>query len=98
MKFIGINAIFHPRLKYPLVTKGVEPLIVVRSNNWINILIEGIVEMYDTFSYRTQNRGVDLIYLPENNTLKIIVRYQKLKGSDEILLNAMRFYVEDANV
>ena len=73
-------------------------MIVVRSNNWINILIEDIVEMHDTFSYRTQNRGVDLIYLPENNTLKIIVRYQKLKGSDEILLNAMRFYVEDANV
>ena len=55
VKVIGINAIFHLILKYPLVTKGDEPLIVIRNNNWIKILIEGIVEINDKFSYITQN-------------------------------------------
>ena len=54
--------------------------------------------MNDKFSYRTQNRCLYLIYLPQNNSLKIFVRYQKLKESDTNILNAMRFYVDDVIV
>ena len=68
----------------------------IKSNDWINIIMEDILETGGKFKYRTSNRGIDLIYLPFNDTLKVTVRYKKFKAGDFRVKNIMRFYLDKA--
>ena len=111
VKCFGINSIFHPRVKYPSVTDGYKVTLnysetnnqimahfvkATKSNDWINIIMEDILETGGKFKYRTGNRGIDLIYLPFNDTLKVTVRYKKLKAGDFRVKNVMMFYLDKA--
>ena len=54
-------------------------------NYWINILTEEILEKIEAFRYRTRNRGIDLIYTTFNQSLKISVRYKKIRAGDSLV-------------
>ena len=111
MKVFGLGSVCHPRLKYPKVTSGSkvtldnefletsnnvkEAFNLIHDEDWINIVCEDIKETDDLFRYNTKNRGIDLIFLPTDNMLKITVRYSKLKGNNNIVRKLIKSYINE---